>query len=98
MPWRDTSVPNGPTTHQAWRQADFFLGFAQGGFDQVVIFRVAAAAGKGDFAAMGGQAAGAQREHHFGFVAAGDGHQHRGFWKTLLGFHDAWAVTTNALE
>jgi hypothetical protein len=41
---------------QARRQADFFFGFAQGREHQVRVFRVAAPAGKGHFAAVGGQA------------------------------------------
>jgi hypothetical protein len=61
---------------QAGRQADFFFGFAQGGEDQVRVFGVATPAGKGHFAAMGRQAAGAQGQDQLRFVTAGNRHQH----------------------
>ncbi|MNI44171.1 hypothetical protein D3C73_985340 [compost metagenome] len=79
-------------------QADFFLGFTQGGENQVGVFGVAATTGEGDFAAMGRQAAGTQGQHQLGFVTAGDGHQHRGLGKTTIGLQCAWSVVTNPMQ
>ena len=83
---------------QPRRQADFFFGFAQGGENQVGVFGVAAPAGEGDFAAMGRQPAGTQGQNQLGLVTAGDGHQHRGFGKTLIGLQCAWGVVAYSMQ
>ncbi|MNJ67400.1 hypothetical protein D3C77_635680 [compost metagenome] len=70
---RDQRAQGTDDFHQPGRQADLFFGLAQGGEHQVRVFRVAASTGKGDFAAMGRQALGAQGQYQFGLFATGNG-------------------------
>ncbi|MNG16821.1 hypothetical protein D3C84_1007620 [compost metagenome] len=79
-------------------QADFFLGFAQGGEHKVRVFGVAATTGESDFATMGRQPAGAQGQNQFRFITASDGHQDRGLGKTLVGFQCAWDVVAYSMQ
>ncbi|MCY1378279.1 hypothetical protein D9M69_658970 [compost metagenome] len=83
---------------QPRRQADFLFGLTQRGANQIEVFRIATTARKSHFAAVGGQPAGAQGQHHFRLVAAGDRDQNRRLGEAAVGLQKARTVAANALE
>ena len=83
---------------QARWQADLFLGFAQGGKNQVGVFGVASTTRESDFATMGRQPAGAQGQYQFRLVTASNRHQDGGLGETSVSLQRARCVVTYPMQ